>query len=245
MILVFGGTTEGKQIAAILDALEESYYYSTRTKVSFSGKGIPIYGTLTKGGIEEFCTQKKIKYIINASHPFATELHATIASIHHKIALIRWEREFTKRVTHKLVYYVDSFEKAIALFEEHNYQSLLALSGVQTISKLKTYWKKYATWFRILDRDISRQIVRESEFPFSKIIYGYPQDNEEEMKLYKRLNPSVIFTKESGVNGKLAQKIQAAMQLKIPIVILKKPLLPNRYLCIHTKDELIDVLKSC
>ncbi|SEB85989.1 precorrin-6A/cobalt-precorrin-6A reductase [Tenacibaculum sp. MAR_2009_124] len=244
MILVFGGTTEGKNVAAVLEELNITYYYSTKTEVPFSGKGIPIYGALTKNKIEEFCQENKVKIIINASHPFAEQLHETIASIDTQIPLIRFEREFTKRKDHKLVHYVNSFNEAISFFKEHKLQSLLALSGVQTIQRLTNYWKRYTTWFRILDRDSSREIAKQVGFQLSNIIYGYPQNTEEEVALFIRLNPSVIFTKESGVNGKLEQKIQAAIRVKRPIVILKKPLLSNRYLCVNSKEELIAILKN-
>ncbi len=244
MILVFGGTTEGKKVASIFDEVNVRYYYSTKTEVPFSGKGIPIYGALTKEKIESFCKDKKIELIVNASHPFAEQLHTTLASIDLEVPLIRFEREYTTRVKNGLVQYVNSFEEAILFFKKNNYSSLLALSGVQTIEKLTGFWKDHTTWFRILDRDSSRDIAKKSDFPFSHILYGYPQNKEEEIALYKSINPSVVFTKESGVNGKLEQKIEAALALKVPIVILKKPLLSNRYLCIRSKEELIATLTN-
>ena len=70
------------------------------------------------------------------------------------------------------------------------------------------------------------------------MLFGYPQNVEEEINLYKELKPDIIFTKESGVNGKLDQKISAALKAHIPIVILKKPLVSNRYLCINSIEEL-------
>ncbi|CAL2095460.1 Precorrin-6A reductase [Tenacibaculum sp. 190524A02b] len=238
MILVFGGTTEGKQVASFLDELLLPYYYSTKTEVSFIGKGVPIFGEMTTKKIEEFCHEKKITHIINASHPFAVELHETVASIETEISLIRFEREFTKRISHKLVTYVNSFEEAISLFKEKKYHSLLALSGVQTIKRLAPYWKSKKTWFRILDKNSSRAIASQANFPLNQLLYGYPQNVKEEVLLYKGLAPEVIFTKESGVNGKLDQKISAAMETQIPIVILKKPLLSNRYLCMNSIEEL-------
>ncbi|CAM1374660.1 precorrin-6A/cobalt-precorrin-6A reductase [Tenacibaculum xiamenense] len=244
MILVFGGTTEGKKVASILDELNISYYYSTKTKVPFSGKGIPMNGALTKDRIEMFCAGNHIKAIINASHPFAEQLHGTLSKINTKIPLIRFEREFLKRRKHQLVHYVNSFDEAVLFFKEKNFESLLALSGVQTIEKLIAYWKDHTTWFRILDRDSSREIVTKANFPFANIIYGYPQNKDEEEELFTQLNPSVVFTKESGVNGKLEQKIEAAIKVNIPIVILKKPLVSNRYLCVNSKEELTAILMN-
>ncbi|MCH2194810.1 precorrin-6A/cobalt-precorrin-6A reductase [Kordia sp.] len=238
MILVFGGTTEGKQVAAILDALQTPYYYSNKTNVPFSGSGIAIHGALTKEQLEIFCKEKSIQCIINASHPFATLLHDTIASIALEIPIIRFEREFTERSSHALVTYVDSFKTALQEFEKNDYKSLLALSGVQTIEKLTSYWKQHTTWFRILDRDSSREIAKKANFPSEQLLYGYPQNKAEEIEIYSQLHPAVIFTKESGIHGKLEQKIAAAIATNTPIIILTKPLVANRYLCMNSIQEL-------
>ncbi len=244
MILVFGGTTEGKKVAKILDELEYPYYYSTKTKVDYEGKGIPIDGEMTTSLLEDFCKQHGITYIINASHPFAVQLHQMIADISIALPLIRFQRKFSPRIPGQNVSYVDTFEEAIRCFNKNNYSSLLALSGVQTITKLRSYWKNHLTWFRILDRDSSRAIANKAGFPEAKLIFGYPQSKVAEMELFTKLSPDVIFTKESGSNGKLEEKIAAAQALHIPIVILKKPKISNRYLCIDTKAALIEMITN-
>jgi cobalt-precorrin-5B (C1)-methyltransferase/precorrin-6A/cobalt-precorrin-6A reductase len=244
MILVFGGTTEGKKVAKILDELEYPYYYSTKTKVDYEGKGIPIHGVMTPSILENFCKKHEITHIINASHPFAVQLHQMISDTLIALPLIRFQRQFSSRIRDQNVYYVDSFEEAIRYFNKNNYSSLLALSGVQTITKLQSYWKDHLTWFRILDRDSSRAIADKAGFPKTKLVFGYPQSKTEEMELFTKLSPDVIFTKESGRNGKLEEKIAASQALDIPIVILKKPKISNRYLCVDTKAALIEMINN-
>jgi cobalt-precorrin-5B (C1)-methyltransferase/precorrin-6A/cobalt-precorrin-6A reductase len=242
MILIFGGTTEGKQVAKILDELEYPYYYSTKTKVDYEGKGTPIHGVMTLSLLETFCQKHGITHIINASHPFAVQLHQMISDISITLPLIRFQRQFSPRILDQNVSYVDSFKEAIYHFNKNSYSSLLALSGVQTITKLQPYWKDHLTWFRILDRDSSRTIADEAGFPKTKLLFGYPQSKAEEMELFTKLSPDVIFTKESGSNGKLEEKIAAALAVNIPIVILKKPKISNRYLCIDTEVELLKII---
>ncbi len=243
MILVFGGTTEGKLVSSILEAHSVLYTYSTKTKVAFSGKGRYISGVMTKTSIEDFCRLHGVTHIINAAHPFAENLHQTIASISVNIPLIRFERAFPIRVSHELVTYVNSFEEAIDFFEAQQYKTLLSLSGVQTIEKLARYWKQNKTWFRILDRTTSRSIAEKAGFPKSQLVFGFPQEEKEEIKLFKRYKPSVILTKESGANGKLSEKINAAIKVQTPIVILKKPILSNLYICTRTKEELLKYIQ--
>lgn len=242
MILVFGGTTEGKQVAKILDKLGYPYYYSTKTKIEYTGKGVYIHGPMTDSVLEAFCLEHKITYIINASHPFAVQLHQMIANLSLEIPLLRFQREFSPRIVSKKVFYVDDYEKAILHFNKNRYNVLLALSGVQTISKLKPYWKENTTWFRILDRDTSKAIAASAGFPNTNLLFGYPQSKEAEINLFRKLSVDAVFTKESGNNGKLEEKIEAAQFLDIPIIILKKPKISNRYLCIDTAKELAETL---
>ncbi len=244
MILVFGGTTEGKQVAALLDDLKRPYFYSTKTKITFEGMGIPIHGEMTTIDINAFCKKHDISCIINASHPFAEVLHDTVSKVTINIPLIRFERQFPERTKHELVSYVATFKEALNVFESQNYKSLLGLSGVQTIHKLEKFWKHEQAWFRILDREVSRDIAKKANFPSEHLIFGLPQSASEEIKLFESLKPDVIFTKESGINGKLDQKIEAAITVNTPIVILAKPLVSKKYLCVYTITALQNFLST-
>jgi len=223
MILLLGGTTEAKQVAGYLDTAGRSYIYSTRTEIRFEGKGKYRFGSLDAGGLQEFCRANEISYIINACHPFAEELHATVATIAHQIPVIRFEREFPARISHPLVQYISNYAEALQRIKDRGYRSMLALTGVQSIPLLKPFWQDYPCWFRILDRKYSTDLAASYHFPSENLLYGLPQDKEEEAELFSRLKPEVILTKESGLNGKLDAKTEAALSCGIPIFIIKKP----------------------
>ncbi len=77
MILVFGGTTEGKKVATFLEAMATPFIYSTKTKIKFQENEIARYrfGALNADQLENYIHKHKIKLIINAAHPFAEVLH--------------------------------------------------------------------------------------------------------------------------------------------------------------------------
>lgn len=242
MILVFGGTTEGKEVTSFLEDQNIAYTYTTKTKISFKGKGNYINGAMEPEDIVSFCEQHKVTHIINAAHPFAENLHNNIIKAEIKLPKIRFERTFLEQTKHPLVNYVHSFEEAVLAFKKNNYQTLLALSGVQTIKKLKPFWLKHTTWFRILDRDESRAVAFKASFPENNLLYGFPQEKIEEVKLFKQYSPDVIITKESGINGKLQQKIEAAIITKTPIYIISKPTVSKIYICLKNINELVKYL---
>ena len=243
MILLLGGTTEAKQVAKALDDAGTNYIYSSRTKVAFEGKGQYRYGSLDKEDLKEFCISHQISSIIDACHPFATELHSTVASLSDQLPLIRFEREFSEQVINPLVKYVNDYDDALTLIKANGYQSMLALTGVQSIPKLNSYWHTHTSWFRILNRDYSVDFAARYQFPAQNLLFGLPQDKEKEIQLFNTIKPEVILTKESGLNGKLDAKIQAAIACNIPILIIKKPELPVSFKIVHNLKELLNMIQ--
>lgn len=242
MILLLGGTTEAKAVAGWLEEAGKPYIYSTRTEVTFEGKGTYRFGSLDKEGLQQFCATHAISCIINACHPFARELHQTVADASLNIPLIRFERAFPERSPHPLVQYVEGYAEALAWIEKKGYPSLLALTGVQSIPQLKRFWKEHRCWFRILDRTYSTGLAHLHGFPSKQLLYGLPQEKEAEIQLLQKLQPAVILTKESGLNGKLDAKVEAAIACHTPILIIKRPSLPAAYQLVHSRQELFNLL---
>ncbi len=243
MILLLGGTTEAKQAANALDDAGIAYIYSTRTEVIFEGKGQYRYGGLDETALKAFCNEHHVSHIIDACHPFAKELHITVASLSGDVPVIRYERLFSERIIDPLVYYVNNYEEAIVAINANNYQSMLVLTGVQSIPKLSSYWQIKQCWFRILNRDYSIDFAARYNFPPQNLLFGLPQEKDKEIELFNRLRPEVILTKESGLNGKLDAKIEAAIACNIPIFIITKPELPASFKITHTLSELLAMIQ--
>ena len=94
MILLFGGTTEGRNIASLLDAIGEDYFYSTRTENHPVVGGVVVSGEMDAEQIASFCREKDIRLIIDAAHPFAVALHLNVhkAALAEDLTTIRFER---------------------------------------------------------------------------------------------------------------------------------------------------------
>lgn len=242
MILVLGGTTEAKQVAGFLDELSLEYIYSTRIHSVFEGRGTYRFGPLDREGLLDLCSTCQVERIINASHPFAVELHSTLESLDGEIPVIRYERSFSARTLHPLVTYIQDHSEALELLRQQGHTSMLVLSGVKSIPLLKAFWEHNTCWFRILNRESSFELAAFYRFMAENLIFGMPQDLDQEIILFKRLQPSVILTKESGLNGKLDAKIGAAIACEIPIFILKKPMSACSFQRAGNREELLTLL---
>ena len=201
MIIIFGGTTEGRIAAKVLDEAGSPYYYSTRGNAQQieCKHGICVTGGLDSNAMLEFCTTHDIRLIIDAAHPFASLLHSTVASVSEQldIPVIRLERRYPPR--DESLVWCDSFDDAIDYLESHEINHLLALSGVQTIGKLRRYWEKHACHFRVLDREDSRTLAKQTGFPEKNLLFWH--EGQDELALFRQLHPGAILTKESGESG--------------------------------------------
>ncbi len=241
MILVFGGTTEGRKTATLLEGMGLPFIYSTKTKIDFSEteNSRYRYGILEGKELSEYLEKENIKLIINAAHPFAKILHENIARVAEirKIPVLRFGRKILPRQEHHLVSYVDSYEEAISLFDPQ--KKLWALTGVQSIILLKSWWLKQPTFFRILDRPESLAMAKGFGFPESQLILGLTSNKvTEEISLVKKHQIGMLLTKETGNSGFLNTKIQVALQMNIPIIIIKSPEISDTFEQVFSTETL-------
>lgn len=238
MILIFGGTTEGRYTVKVCEEASKPFYYSTKNNLQEIplANGIRLSGGLDQLSMPLFCKEKNIRLIIDAAHPFAINLHDTISKVSDdlNIPVIRYERNYVEDFENIL--WFDSYDDAVDYLEKHKIEKLLALTGVNTISKFKRYWQNHFCWFRILDREDSRKIVEETGFPIENVLY-YKQDNDEKA-LFEKLKPQAIITKESGESGGFKEKIIAAQQLNIPVLVIKRPQLSASFISVYGENGL-------
>ena len=244
MILIFGGTTEGRKAISVCDEAAKPYYYATKgdlQKVEMV-HGIHLTGGMDQNAMTVFCKDKDIKLIVDAAHPFAEALHQNIAAVSDDLGIpvVRLERNYPEHEDNLL--WFNSYNDAVSYLEKNKIDNLLALTGVNTISKLKPYWQKHNCWFRILDREESYSIVNKEGFPIERILY-YNQ-GEDEIPLFEELKPEAIITKESGESGGFNEKIKAARKLDIPVLVVKRPVLSPSFISVYGENGLRKQIES-
>ena len=245
MILLFGGTTEGRLVAEILDHLSLPYYYSTKNKVSYKTGGVHIFGAKEVDDIITFCKKHQVRLIIDAAHPFAIELHRNIyeAAGQASIPTIRFERPEVMISRNEDVRYFNDFPEMISAVQRSDFKNILALTGVQTILKLKPLWQTRNCYFRIMDTPMShKQAVESGIFP-ELLYFQNPGKNIEDLvHLSRKLDIELILTKESGESGFFTTKVEACRRLNIPLWVVKKPVLPEYSYVVSQQKELLRLL---
>ena len=232
MILILGGTTEGRMAVKVADEAGRRFWYSTRGDLQQveSHNGVHVTGAMDADAMTAFCREHQIKLIVDAAHPFASRLHATVSGVSNtlNIPVVRYERTYPDR-TDDIIWCTD-YADAITLLEKAGIENLLALTGVQTISALKTYWERHNCIFRVLDRQESVDLAVKAGFnPDNLVYYG---TGETDMELMRRVKPGAVITKESGLSGGIPEKAAAAKALGIPLYAVMRPALPQGFITV-------------
>ena len=231
MILIFGGTTEGRLAVQVCEQAGKSYYYSTKgesQQVEMEA-GIRMCGAMTACDITAFCRLKGIRCIIDAAHPFAENLHHAIAEV--GLPVIRLSRDLGRHAEN--VVYCRDYADAVERLTRESPRCLLALTGVNGIARLKEYWLAHRTFFRILNRPESLTQADAAGFARAHLIYynegcALPSV-EDEMRLMQHVGCDAMLTKESGEHGGFETKVSAALQLDIKVFVIEAPRLPDTW----------------
>ena len=214
MILVFGGTTEGRQAAEVLEEAGSPFFYSTKTgeqDISLH-HGQSIDGAMDAEAMKAFVSEHGIRLIVDAAHPFASRLHETIAAVasDRQIPVIRYERIYPPRDPD--IMWIDDYSQVPT-----DIHTLLATTGVQSISKLK--WLEalgIKVFYRILNRESSIVLAKEQGATDNQLCF-YEDGNKIDV------DADAILLKESGLSGGFCEKVAAARAKGMRIIALKRP----------------------
>ena len=244
-LLVFGGTTEGRLAVDVCEQAGKPFYYSTKgdlQKVDMHN-GVHITGAMTADDIVAFCKEHKIGCIVDAAHPFAENLHKTIDEARKVIdvPVIRLQRIFPEHI--KGVEYCSDYDDAIARMREAKVGKLLALTGANTIKKLR----QTKAIFRILNRPESIALAEAAGLDNDRIIFYNESleipSIEDEKKVMNEVGCDAIITKESGESGGFEVKVKAALELGLKVFVVEHPQLPKDWITVTGKYGLRRVIE--
>ncbi len=225
MILVFGGTTEGRKTVEVLEESGSPYYYSTKTGEQdlTLHNGTRIDGVLDGEAMKAFVKAHTIRLVVDAAHPFASQLHQTIMSVASEcqIPVIRYERIYPPRDPN--LEWIDDYSQV-----PRDIHTLLATTGVQSISKLKPLETEgIKVYYRILPRESSIRLAHQQGAKDEQLLFYHEEEPLPPSPLGEDWGEASILLKESGLSGGFMEKVEAAKAKGMRILVLKCPELPK------------------
>lgn len=240
-MMVMAGTSDAKKIIRELSNRKDVNILATATTshgadlARTSGADNVLEGRFDSDKLAEIIKDNHIGFLIDATHPFASEAtrNAIRASDITRAEYIRFERPPTELPNSELVYQCSSFEDAVSkilqiLNQAYNNSDetgkIFHLAGVNTLHYLNQKIPGEMIVARILPSVYSVKKCLKLGIPHKNIVAMEgtfsPEFNSILMEEYRI---GVVLTKESGQSGGTWSKIQAAIDLDIPVVIVMRP----------------------
>ena len=236
MILLFGGTSETAELALALTQTGEPILVSTATDASLDIGDHPAIlrrcGRLDRAGIVALIKDKLIRIVVDGSHPYAVELHATVAAAAQqaKIPCFRYQRKTVVTAEDDL-FFVADHRAAAALAVELELPVLLTTGSRQLspyVELLKSH--QIPLYARVLPHPESEQACDRAGLPSENRIVGRgPFSEAENRELIRSKGIGVLITKDSGARGGVAEKISAARQENCQVIVVQRPVEEQGY----------------
>ncbi len=247
VILLLGGTREGREVAHVLHARGFPVMVSVVTDygAKFVGQAVPVHrGRFEEEDLRDFCRRHGVRFVVDATHPFAQGISVKAIKVAKEegIPYLRYERK-PVRSTYQKLEVVSSFEEAREALQP--FQVILLTIGVShlhTFVSLREAGKKL--FVRVLPTSASLRRCESLGFSPQEIIaFPGPGSVEMNFRLFVDFEVEAVVSKESGVEGGTQVKIEAAQRANITVVLIRRPTLPYPVV-VESIAELLEKLEG-
>lgn len=230
-ILIFSGTTEGRNLAEGLAASQIPCKVCVATEygreVMEEGEGVSLHtGRLDREEMAEMMRNEEFLAVADATHPFATEVSENIRDSAAKAHLpyLRLRRETDVRLEAEGIFFVQSQEECVRLLSRMEGKILLTTGSKDLPLYCRHEALRKRLFVRVLPGEESIRICREQGLLGRQIIAMQgPFSKELNEAVLKQFDIRCLVTKESGETGGYPEKLAAAEALGIPVVVIENP----------------------
>jgi precorrin-6A/cobalt-precorrin-6A reductase len=251
MIFFMAGTSDAKLLALQIQLAGYPLLASVVTEHAaqeLAKAGIEArFGRLCKDEMVQLLGHVHAQMIVDASHPFAEEAHRTAmaAARERGIAYVRYERAHQSFADHPLLTLVDTYDEAAELALARK-GSVMLTTGSKTLQIFTSKLLGQAD-LRLVCRMLPRQdnMEKSAELGMSQkdiIAMQGPFSKALNQALYQHYETTLMITKESGCPGAVDEKVTAALDMGIEVVIIGRPNMENTVFTQLVFSQMEDVL---
>ncbi|MGM0379476.1 MAG: precorrin-6A reductase [Bacillota bacterium] len=247
MILLLGGTKDSRLILKKLLTINKKVILTLTT--DFGAKYVKDHKNLTKivkkldvNDMKDILKKYKINYIIDATHPYAKNVSKNIINVNKEfeIPLVRYERKIKR---FDFINYFDSYNK-ISNYLKNKSENIFFAIGSKNLNFFKDIFKKRNFFIRVLPMEsVIKKCRSLNILPKNIIAMQGPFTKEFNKLLFKEKDIKYLVTKETGKTGGFEDKVLAARDLNIEVIVLKKPTLKFKNVK-ESFEEVVEFVKE-
>jgi precorrin-6x reductase len=230
-IWVFAGTADGNALAAELSRRGYRLIVSTASDYGAELASVALPGVEVRSGRQGVAErrsqlqQSRAVAIIDATHPFATEISCQLTQLSAELNIPYFRYERPAAAVPSFARQVPDMPEAARLAIEIGHRIFLA-TGIKDVDAfLKQSGAEYREWWlRITPDTGSLELALKTGVPRSHIcaMQG-PFSADFNIALWSAWKVDCVVTKESGEAGGFGSKAEAADKLGIPLIVVKRP----------------------
>ncbi len=237
MILLLAGTADGREIAGRLSRAGHRLIASTATEyggrlLSESIAAEVISGRLNAEGLAGLIRNRGISLVIDATHPYAEEATANAikACAVTGAKYIRFQRQALAVPVDPLIHPVRGYPEAAVKAVELAEKNIFLTTGLKTLPT-------FAAAARAAGKNITARITPDPEGlrrclelglePGNIVAMQGPFATDLNKHLFIHYRADVVVTKESGAAGGVGAKLEAALALAVPVILITRPPAPE------------------
>ncbi|MDP4144843.1 MAG: cobalt-precorrin-6A reductase [Bacillota bacterium] len=230
MIGLILGTSEGKNILSELNKYTDDIFVSTATK--YGGELLDNYSfrvmntkPLDAEALKKVIVEHKIAILVDASHPYALVVTKNAMDVCGELDIeyVRYERPSIIENYHEenIIKVKDHNELHLKLKEING--NILNTTGSKEIEKILAFKLENRIIHRVLPTlEVVDKCVSLGIKPDDIIAIKGPIGYELNCSFIKEYNAKAIILKDSGIEGGTKEKLDAAVNLKIPAFVLER-----------------------
>lgn len=229
-LLLFGGTKEGRQLAEELSDYDIMVYYSVAT--GYGGELLSTHprlhihtGRMDEEKMENYMEEHAIDQVVDATHPYAIIATQTIqaACRKRKVPYIRVQRPVSFEPQDGMVVVPDV--GGAVEYLSHTKGTVFITTGskeLQEFQKLPDY--KERCYARVLPaKEVMDACSGMGFYGKNLCCMQGPFSMELNLAQFRMTNARYLVTKASGKNGGFLEKIQAAKEASMTVIVIGNP----------------------
>lgn len=231
-ILIFSGTTEGRSLAECLCRSKIPCTVCVATEygeqVMEKPEGLTIHrGRMTAEEMKHFITAEDFLAVVDATHPFATVVSENIrqSMMESRIPYLRLKRDTANPLRQDRDFYYFSDNEACAAALKDTEGNILLTTGSKELAVYSRAEElRSRLYVRVLPAPESIALCHENGIMGKQILAMQgPFSVELNEAVIRQYEIRCMVTKESGNNGGFLEKLQAAQNTGIKVMVIGNP----------------------